>query len=414
MTNESASGDTDVLINAIGIGKKYRVYESARDRFGQLFARRDGVADREHWVLQNISFSVNRGEAVGIVGRNGAGKSTLLQIITGTLAPTTGTISVSGKVAALLQLGSGFNPEFTGRENVYLNGAILGFSRRQISNYMGEILEFAEIGDFIDQPVKTYSSGMTMRLAFAVSTCLEPDLLIVDEALAVGDALFQRKCYARIEDFIERGGSLLFVSHSLETVRRICNRAIYIQDGCVKAMGDPAEVSAAYEFDLDASNKQARKSERPVSRRNEYGNGKARIHDISILDSSGKPVEIVDSDSNFSLTYKVTFLADVPRCVFGFKIMNTEGQVIYATNTHMWHDSFIATHSHQTVKFSFRPERNVLPVGDFFLTVGVSETINGQDHFLHRLVDGAHFRVRTSESGRYFGMVNLRGSVTVE
>lgn len=414
MMDESHSAQSDVLINAVGIGKKYRSYESSRDRFRQLFTRRDGTADREFWVLQDVSFSVHRGEAVGIVGRNGAGKSTLLQIITGTLAPTTGTISVSGKVAALLQLGSGFNPDFTGRENVYLNGAILGFTRRQISDYMDEILDFAEIGDFIDQPVKNYSSGMTMRLAFAVSTCLEPDLLIVDEALAVGDALFQRKCYARIEEFIERGGSLLFVSHSLETVRRICNRAIYIQDGCVKAIGEPAEVSAAYEFDLDASNKQSRKTETSVSRRNEYGNGKARIHDVSILDNSGKPIEIIDSDATFALTYKVSFSADVPKCVFGFKIMNTEGQVLYATNTHMWHESFIHARPDQTMQFSFRPERNVLPVGDFFLTVGVSETIEGQDHFLHRLVDCAHFRVRAPEAGRYFGMVNLRGSVTVE
>lgn len=414
MTESRIQSGSDVLINAEGIGKKYRVYESAGDRFRQLFTRGDTGTDREFWALQNVSFSIHRGEAVGIVGRNGAGKSTLLQIITGTVAPSTGTISVSGKVAALLQLGSGFNPEFTGRENVYLNGAILGFSRRQISEYMDEILNFAEIGDFIDQPVKNYSSGMTMRLAFAVSTCLEPDLLIVDEALAVGDALFQRKCYARIEDFIERGGSLLFVSHSLETVRRICNRAIYIQDGRLKAMGDPAEVSAAYEFDLDASNKEARRSEKPASRRNEYGNGKARIHNVAVLDGRGEPVEVIDSDAPFSLTYKVTFEDDVPKCVFGFKIMNTEGQVIYATNTHMRHGSFIHGRPGQTVEFSFKPERNVLPVGDFFLTVGVSETNEGQDHFLHRMVDCAHFRVRASEAGSYFGMVNLRGSVTVE
>lgn len=214
---------------------------------------------REHWVLRNVSFELQQGEAVGILGRNGAGKSTLLQIIAGTLAPTSGAVETTGRITALLELGSGFNPEFTGRENVFMNAGIFGLSRKDTEKRFDEIAVFADIGDFIDQPVKTYSSGMMMRLAFAVQTALEPKVLIVDEALSVGDMFFQAKCMARISRLVESGVALLFVSHDISTVRQLCQRAILLDGGVVQSIGTAATVSDQYvKLQLEDRNQSAR------------------------------------------------------------------------------------------------------------------------------------------------------------
>ncbi len=214
---------------------------------GRALQRRAQAGYQDFHALRQVSFEVKRGEAVGIVGRNGAGKSTLLQIIAGTLQPTTGTIKVNGRIAALLELGAGFNPDFTGRENVYLSGAVLGISQVEMDNRFAEVAAFADIGDFIEQPVKTYSSGMMMRLAFAVNTCVDPDILIVDEALSVGDAPFQAKCFRRLRQLTDKGVSLLFVSHDLGTVRSICSRALWLKQGRAEMWGDAKEVAKEYE-----------------------------------------------------------------------------------------------------------------------------------------------------------------------
>ncbi|MDR4463988.1 MAG: ABC transporter ATP-binding protein [Nitrospira sp.] len=217
------------------------------DRFQGVLGKRNTAAlYREHWALRDVSFEVQPGEAVGILGRNGAGKSTLLQIIAGTVEPTSGTVQTTGRITALLELGSGFNPEFTGRENVLLNAQILGLSREDAQARFDDIASFADIGDFIDQPVKTYSSGMMMRLAFAVQTALEPKVLIVDEALSVGDLFFQAKCMARISKLVESGVALLFVSHDISTVRQLCRRAVLLDGGVVRSMGTAATVSDQY------------------------------------------------------------------------------------------------------------------------------------------------------------------------
>lgn len=229
------------------LGKCYHIYEKPQDRLKQALFRPFGKRYyRDFWALRDVALEVRRGEAVGILGRNGSGKSTLLQIIAGTLAPTTGDAEVAGRVAALLELGSGFNPEFSGRENVYLNGAILGLSREQVSDRFDAIAGFADIGQFLDQPVKTYSSGMMVRLAFAVQVQLEPDVLIVDEALAVGDALFQKRCFQRIEELRARGVTLLFVSHDQEAVRSLTDRAVLLEEGRVRAAGSSGEVLLEY------------------------------------------------------------------------------------------------------------------------------------------------------------------------
>lgn len=249
MSTEDKIMSDDVVIDVRNVSKCYQLYDRPQDRLLQSLFRGRKKLFREFWSLNDVSMQVKRGEAVGIIGRNGAGKSTLLQIIASTLEPTTGQVTITGRISALLQLGSGFNPDFSGRENVYINGAILGVARQEIERRFDEIVEFAEMSEFIDQPIKTYSTGMVMRLAFAVSVCLSPDILIVDEALAVGDALFQMKCYARLKALRAAGTSLLFVSHDLSTVRSFCNKAIYLQKGKVKAWGEVGEVVTQYEHD---------------------------------------------------------------------------------------------------------------------------------------------------------------------
>jgi lipopolysaccharide transport system ATP-binding protein len=246
----SDASNSDVVVSVHDVGKCYHIYSQPRDRLMQTLFRGRRQFYREFWALRDVSFDLRRGEAIGIIGRNGSGKSTLLQIIAGTLAPTEGEVQVRGRVGALLELGSGFNPEYTGRENVYMAAGIAGFSPDQVAERYDAIAAFADIGQFLDQPVKTYSSGMVVRLAFAVQTQIEPDTLIVDEALAVGDASFQRKCYRRIENILENNAAVLFVSHSTEQVLSLCNRAVYLERGTVKAQGAPDDVCEMYVKDI--------------------------------------------------------------------------------------------------------------------------------------------------------------------
>ena len=238
------------VIRVQDLSKCYQIYDRPQDRLKQNLWRGRKRFYREFWALKGVTFEVKKGEAVGIIGRNGSGKSTLLQLIAGTLTPTSGSVDVKGRVAALLELGSGFNPEFTGRENVYMNGAILGLSHEEIDLRFDEIIVFADIGDFIDQPVKTYSSGMMVRLAFAVSVCVEPDILIVDEVLAVGDMAFQFKCMKRLEQLTQSGVTLLFVSHDIGAVKAFCQRAVYLDKGGVRASGSASDMVEMYLLDM--------------------------------------------------------------------------------------------------------------------------------------------------------------------
>jgi len=253
----------DIVIKADQLSKAYRIWTDPSQRLispllaeagrwlpgsvGRALNQKAAAGYRDFFALQDVSFEVKRGEAVGIIGRNGAGKSTLLQIIAGTLQPSAGRIQVNGRIAALLELGAGFNPDFTGRENVHLSAAVLGLSRKETDSRFDNIAAFADIGDFLDQPVKTYSSGMTMRLAFAVNTCVDPDILIVDEALSVGDAPFQAKCFRRLRQLIDMGVSLLFVSHDIGTVRSICSRALWLKNGRAEKWGEAKQVAREYE-----------------------------------------------------------------------------------------------------------------------------------------------------------------------
>lgn len=243
---------SETAISIGNLGKCYQIYENPRDRLLQMLMRGRRQYYREFWALRDVSFTVGRGEVFGIVGRNGAGKSTLLQLICGTLNPTHGDISVHGRVAALLELGAGFNPEFTGRENVYLNATVLGLGSDEIDARYDEIVAFSGIGDFIDQPVKTYSSGMYVRLAFSIATSVRPDILIIDEALSVGDGDFARKSFDRIMTLKERGATILFCSHSMYQIEAFCDRALWLEQGNTRMLDIPQRVTAAYQATLDS------------------------------------------------------------------------------------------------------------------------------------------------------------------
>lgn len=272
---------SDSAINIHGLSKCYQIYENPRDRLLQMLFRGRRRYYREFWALRDVEFSMMRGESIGIVGRNGAGKSTLLQLICGTLSPTTGTVSVQGRIAALLELGAGFNPDFTGRENIYLSATVMGLSRQEIDACYDEIVQFSGIRDFIEQPVKTYSSGMYVRLAFAVATSVNPDILIIDEALSVGDGAFARKSFDRIMALKERGATILFCSHSMYHIEAICNRAVWLDAGRIMMLGDPAKVVTAFSTALMTGGEGLPEEEKaPPESVAATGTGQARIDTI--------------------------------------------------------------------------------------------------------------------------------------
>jgi len=364
----------DIAISVQGLSKCYQIYDSPRDRLKQFilprlqryFGQPQKKYYREFWALENIDFEVRKGEAVGIIGRNGSGKSTLLQIITGTLTPTTGNVRTTGRIAALLELGSGFDPDFTGRENVYLNGALLGLTREQIDERFEAIALFADIGEHIEQPVKTYSSGMSVRLAFAVQVQVEPDILIIDEALAVGDALFQKRCFERIEQLVSKGTTLLFVSHDQESVRTITNRALLLKYGRSIAWGLSSKVvleyrrvlhdeeSAYFNVLANDASKRAKATKKasildlserdlkgvsenePVTSRSErlsFGDGEVIILKVETLDVNGKSCSIYYPRDRLKIRVLCEAKASVDRLNIAVRLRNKEGIKIYSWGT---------------------------------------------------------------------------------
>lgn len=322
-----------------GMGKSYRQWGSELRRVASWFL--SSVAPREeHWVLKDVSFSIAPGEAVGIIGQNGAGKSTLLKLITGTIQPTQGQVQLRGRVAAILELGMGFSSDLTGRQNAYHSAGLMGYSRADIERTMPDIEAFAEVGEYFDQPVRTYSSGMQMRVAFSVATAFRPDLLIVDEALSVGDSYFQHKSFERIRQFRAEGVSIMFVTHSMGDIRTLCDRVILLDKGHVLKDGQPDEVVDYYNA-LIAAKENAKLTIEQRREKNGWlltksGTGEARLKTLQLLDAaSGNELAVAQVGQAVELRLEVSIHADIPRLVLGYMIRDKQGHVIWGTNT--WH-----------------------------------------------------------------------------
>jgi lipopolysaccharide transport system ATP-binding protein len=317
------------------LGKAYKQYPSRWSRLAEWITPFGRTRHHLKWILKDLNFQVAPGEALGIIGINGAGKSTLLKMITGTTQPTTGSVQITGRVAALLELGMGFHPDFTGRQNAFMAGQLLGYSKEDIVSLMPEIIAFSEIGDYIDQPVRVYSSGMQMRLAFSVATARRPDVLIVDEALSVGDAYFQHKSFDRIRAFREQGTTLLIVSHDKQAIQSICDRAILLNAGELAMEGAPEAVMDYYNAMLADHQNQSVKQETTESGKVQTvsGTGEATVQDIALLDRDGRPVEVLDVGQAVTLRVTVEARERLHQLVLGYAIKDRLGQVIYGTNT---------------------------------------------------------------------------------
>ena len=334
------------------VSKQYRIYATPTDRLKESLTRGWVKKHREFWALKDISFEVEKGTTTGIIGPNGSGKSTLLQIITGTVEPTHGEVWHEGRIAALLELGSGFNPEFTGIENVFMNASLMGFSRRETEALLPEIERFAEIGQFIHQPIKTYSSGMYVRLAFSIAISASPEILIVDEALAVGDAIFQHRCTRRLKQMQDAGVTVLFVSHDAAAVRALCSRAILLHGGTIVDDGHPQDVLNRYqkiimarENDYESANQPPSEAlastddlpaePAPLNYTFRHGDGTAEVLQVDLLNAAGESVKVVESGEPIRLRMRVRFHAEIDDSIFGFLIRNRHGINIYGTNTEL-------------------------------------------------------------------------------
>jgi lipopolysaccharide transport system ATP-binding protein len=403
------------------VSKQYRIYERPGDRLKESLTRGLLRRHQEFWALRDVDFEIESGTTVGIVGPNGCGKSTLLQIISGTLASTHGDVWHEGRIAALLELGAGFDPEFTGVENVYMNASLLGLSRRETDSLFPAIERFAEIGPFLYQPVKTYSSGMYVRLAFAIAASVEPDILIIDEALAVGDAVFQHRCLRRINELHERGATVLFVSHDAAAVRALCSRAILLKAGSVIADGKPADVlnlyqkiimerAQAYEAEAGAQSSQpARTSESlaAVSYAYRHGDGSAEIIGAELTDAARARVEIVESGEPLTLRVVTRFNHDVNDPVIGFLIRNSHGIHAYGTNTKEQQIEFGAVRSGEVIEVTFA----------FGCWLGVDQytislAVHSGDGKAYDWLDAALF-LKVTSMIVVEGIANLNASVTV-
>ncbi|GAB4500233.1 MAG: ABC transporter ATP-binding protein [Anaerolineales bacterium] len=440
----------DIAIRVKNLSKCYHIYGEPQDRLKQsIFPRVQRLLGRpvrqyfkEFWALQDISFSVQKGETVGIIGRNGSGKSTLLQIICGTLTPTSGLIETQGRIAALLELGSGFNPEFTGRENVYLNGAILGLSKEEIDDRFDRIAAFADIGDFIERPVKMYSSGMIVRLAFSVQAMVDPDILIVDEALAVGDEKFQRKCFARLEELKDRGTSILFVSHSGVQIIELCDHVLLLDHGCRVMYSEPLKTVRAYQRLIYAPTEEQERLvqeyrdvdlldgvELPVVAQQEisseisvqaksafdpnlipdtrhvYPVQGAEIESFQVLDTNDQPVNLLLPGEEYKVRFSGRFSENRNRVFFGVNFRSISGVVV--TGQRYPEDGKyiqeIIAENEFSITFGFKM---VLLPGTYFVSGGV--WASEEPNCLHRILDALMIRVlpERSSSSFSFGYVN--------
>lgn len=411
---------SNLAINVCDVTKIYRLYDKPIDRLKESISLTHKKYHKEFFALDKISFSVEKGSTVGIIGTNGSGKSTILKIITGVLNPTTGSVEVDGNISALLELGAGFNMDYTGIENIYMNGTMMGFSREQMEAKLPEILEFADIGDFVYQPVKTYSSGMFVRLAFALAINVEPEILIVDEALSVGDVFFQAKCYRRMEEIRKTGTTILMVTHDMGSVIKYCDKVILLNKGEFLAEGPAGEMVDLYKKilagrmdDLEADlakrldsnfsdmmelnndiNKTHAKEYHGLMKdkisinpnKTEYGDGRAEIYDLGLLDSKGELTNLLLKGEEFTIREKIRFNANIESPIFTFTIKDKKGTELSGTNTMFEGVEVKPVKPGDEAVVEFR-QKMTLQGGEYLLSMSCTGFENGTHVVYHRLYD---------------------------
>lgn len=419
---------SDFAIKVENLSKGYQIYDQPHDRLLQMLTRGRKQFYREFWALRDVSFEVKKGETVGIIGRNGSGKSTLLQMICGTLNSTSGTIQTNGRIAALLELGSGFNPEFTGRENVYLNASVLGLSNKEIDERFDEIIAFADIGDFIEQPIKTYSSGMAVRLAFAVIAHVDADILVIDEALSVGDAFFTQKCMRFLRKFMKTG-TIIFVSHDTGAVVNLCNKAILLNQGKVIEIGSPKEICEYYLEELSEIKKntitkpvveKSKRSLLPIqdqrlnfinnsNLRNDlqifkfnldttsFGKGGAQILDVCLLDENEHPLAWVVGGEKIILQVVAVARQELNSPIIGFYVKDRLGQILFGDNTFLsYREQRVECKEGSELQANFVFNMPILPLGDYSITIAIANGTQEAHEIQHWIHDAILFKSHSS------------------
>ena len=434
---------SEYAIQVKNVSKMYKLYDRNRDRIMDAFGLSKAPRYHEHYALHDLNFSVKKGETVGIIGTNGAGKSTILKIITGVLNPTDGEVDINGRISALLELGAGFNMEYTGIENIYLNGTMIGFSREEIDKKLDDILKFADIGDFVYQPVKTYSSGMFVRLAFAVAINIDPEILIVDEALSVGDVFFQAKCYKKFEDFKKLGKTILFVSHDLGSVAKYCDRVVLLNKGAKIAEGNPKQMIGMYkkllvnQLELDERTQEmVMEDEQEHNRINspvfdntsdkvelwknqykinpaldEYGNGKAHIIDFAVRDEEGTITSSIEKGTRFSILSEVKFEDTVQNPIFTYTFKNIQGTAITGTNTMYEKQEIDVANAGDVYLCEFNQEMN-LQGGEYLLSISCTGYRDGDFTVYHRLYDVINISVVSDKNT--VGFYDMNSKVEIQ
>ncbi|MBQ7616097.1 MAG: ABC transporter ATP-binding protein [Butyrivibrio sp.] len=433
--------NNDTAIEVRNLTKTYRLYEKPLDRLKDSLGLAKHSSFKEHRALNNVSLSVKKGETVGIIGTNGSGKSTILKIITGVLSPTEGEVEVDGHISALLELGAGFNMEYNGIDNIYLNGMMIGFSEDEITQRLDSILKFADIGDYVYQPVKTYSSGMFVRLAFAVAINIDPEILIVDEALSVGDVFFQAKCYHKFEEFKAQGKTILFVSHDLSSISKYCDRAVLLNQGVLLGEGTPKEMIDIYkqvlvgQYALPNSNVKsllddedirkaaadaADKDKAPAKVKDqasanpdtiEYGDGAATIEDYYVTDDTGKVSNSIIKGTEFKVHMRVRFTRDVSAPIFAFTFKNIMGIEITGTNS-MVEKAFLDPVKAGDVKDISFTQKMTLQGGEYLLSFGVTGFNQNEFTVYHRLYDALNVTVVSDKNT--VGYYDMESTCVVE
>lgn len=417
--------ENKIAIRVDHVSKVYKLYDNPTDRLKESLGFGRKNRHRDFHALRDISFDVCRGETVGIIGTNGSGKSTILKIITGVLNPTSGNVQVNGRISALLELGAGFNSEYTGMENIYLQGTMIGFTREEVDRRLSEIVSFADIGDFIYQPVKTYSSGMFVRLAFAVAINIDPEILIVDEALSVGDVFFQAKCYHKFEEFKKAGKTILFVSHDLGSIGKYCDRVVLLNRGDKVAEGAPKEMVDLYKRFLvhqegDQKSTALEMSEGAVWKEglnlnpnlSEYGEKQAEIVDFGIFDEDGRLNQTIEKGSKCTFKMKIHFIGVLTEPIIAFTIKDLKGTEVTGTNT-MYEKVLVPSKQGSTVTVSFTQPMD-LQGGEYLISFGCTGYLEGDFRVFHRIYDACNITVVSVKNTVGFYDMNSEIEVTKE